>query len=340
MPPNPIKHLNLEIERAFPSLTRHFPTNDGNPPFTTLHRLPASRFTDTYHDTASSQLHQQGVYLRRRNGEWQAKFAIGDTTTPLKGGVKKFEEVHGLDRITRCMGLVLDSEEEVAKEGGKEETAQGSAGTGRDFKETAGSVILAQLKTVARFRTTRHRWFVDGEYEIAVDRTCFGHVVGEVEFVGEMGLEGGEMVGLKVGGKGGLVLGGGDGAVHGGRQGVEGEEMVGVAADFAASKVERFMERYAWAFERGEGKGKLTAYFERYGWPEGWEREGGAVVVNEAGGVQYLGWVGVMDYGVCVHRPEGRGKGGGKKGGEVLGKKAAEQQYLGWTGVMDYGFRN
>jgi thiamine-triphosphatase len=27
-------------------------------------------------------------------------------------------------------------------------------------------------------------------------------------------------------------------------------------------KVEAFMERYAWAWERGEAVGKLTAYFE------------------------------------------------------------------------------
>lgn len=262
--------------------------------------------------------------------------------------MKKFEEVHGLDHIRRRLRLALGSEEGVAKEGAKEGTAQDSAGTGRDFKEAAGSAILAQLKTVARFRTIRDRWLADGEFEIAVDRTCFGHVVGEVEFVGEVGVEGGEMVGLKGEGMGELVLGGKDGVVQGEREGVEREKMVGLAADFAASKVERFMERYAWAFERGEGKGKLTAYFERYGWPEGWEREGGAVVGNEVGGVQYLGWVGVMDYGVCVHRPEGHGKDGskeveklkGKKGGEMLGKKAAEQQYLGWTGVMDYGFRN
>jgi thiamine-triphosphatase len=89
------------------------------------------------------------------------------------------------------------------------------------------------LGVIADLVTTREAWLVDGEFKVVRDVADFGHEVGEVEL--EVELAGG----------GGM-----------------GEEEKAVIMEAMDCKVEAFMERYAWAWERGEAVGKLTAYFE------------------------------------------------------------------------------
>ena len=45
-------------------------------------------------------------------------------------------------------------------------------------------------------------------------------------------------------------------------------------AEKAHGDIERFLKRYPWFFDTRGPKGKLTAYFERFGYPEGEEKKG------------------------------------------------------------------
>jgi thiamine-triphosphatase len=91
------------------------------------------------------------------------------------------------------------------------------------------------LETLAEFVTTREAWVVDGEFKVVRDRMDFGHEVGEVELQ------------VEVGGREGEVMG---------------EVEKGAVMEEMDQRIERFMQRYAWAWERGDAVGKLTAYFE------------------------------------------------------------------------------
>jgi thiamine-triphosphatase len=88
------------------------------------------------------------------------------------------------------------------------------------------------LGTLAEFVTTREAWVVDGEFRVVRDVMDFGHEVGEVEL--QVEVDGEKMS--------------------------EGEK--GVVMEEMDRRVEAFMDRYGWAWERGEAVGKLTAYFE------------------------------------------------------------------------------
>ncbi|KAK4034023.1 CYTH-like domain-containing protein [Parachaetomium inaequale] len=88
------------------------------------------------------------------------------------------------------------------------------------------------LGTLAEFVTTREAWVVDGEFRVVRDVMDFGHEVGEVELQVEV------------------------------EEGTMGEGEKGVMMEEMDQKVEGFMKRYKWAWEKGEAVGKLTAYFE------------------------------------------------------------------------------
>ncbi|KAH6631517.1 CYTH-like domain-containing protein [Chaetomium tenue] len=108
-------------------------------------------------------------------------------------------------------------------------------GEGEDF----GLGVMAELVTV------REGWVVDGEFRVVRDVVGLGggigHEVGEVELQVEV-------------------------------EGEVGEGEKGVMMEGMDRRVEEFMQRYAWAWERGEVVGKLAAYFEML------ERRGGAEV--------------------------------------------------------------
>lgn len=124
------------------------------------------------------------------------------------------------------------------------------------WRKKCRSVTIEELEKVAGFVTEREAWLADNEFLVVMDQTCFGHKVGEVEYAGEVELKS-------------------DG---------DKEEQVKVAEE----KMAAFMEKYAWAFEQGKAKGKLTAYFDKYGLAKG---------MKKSEEPMYLRWVGVMDYG-------------------------------------------
>lgn len=85
------------------------------------------------------------------------------------------------------------------------------------------------LERMCKFVTSRETFLADRRFEVVVDEMDFGHWVGEVEVV---------------------------------RRDKEGEEGVWEGID-------GFMGRYGWFFEGGGvPKGKITAFFERFGYPK------------------------------------------------------------------------
>ncbi|KAG8630644.1 hypothetical protein KVT40_002263 [Elsinoe batatas] len=137
----------LEIERKFPCLSPLFSVNAGSPPFAALRRLPDQRFTDTYLDS-HGRLMTEGIYIRRRNGDYEAKISLDGTFTK-----SKFLEIKGKD----------DVELYLKKHG----------------------IRIGDLAGIARFSTHRKAWIADEEFLVVMDKTCFGHQVGEVEYIGD-----------------------------------------------------------------------------------------------------------------------------------------------------------
>lgn len=81
------------------------------------------------------------------------------------------------------------------------------------------------LDAIADFETYRYAFLADGKFTVVLDKTSFGHQVGEVEVLAE-------------------------------------------DAEGAHAEIDTFCEMYRWFIDREGVKGKLTAYFERYGFPK------------------------------------------------------------------------
>ncbi|KAK3903281.1 CYTH-like domain-containing protein [Staphylotrichum tortipilum] len=146
----------LEVERKFRRLTHPtllHPPPAPSPPFHSVLVLPTRRIHDIYYDTPSRLLCAAGAWIRRRDGEWEAKLKRGGDFVK-----SRFEELRGEEEIARCIQGVL-----------------GAAGKGENFG----------LGKMAEFVTTREAWVVDGEFKVVRDRMDFGHEVGEVELEGE-----------------------------------------------------------------------------------------------------------------------------------------------------------
>lgn len=85
------------------------------------------------------------------------------------------------------------------------------------------------LQTYCDYTTYRTEFGADGRFNVALDVTDFGHDVGEVEVLAEPEEDSHKVL----------------------------------------EEIERFMEKYQWLFKSGKGepKGKMSAYFEKFG---GW----------------------------------------------------------------------
>jgi thiamine-triphosphatase len=151
MKPSRILRALLEVERKFCSLTvEDLVANTGQPPFKLVHALAQRTIHDVYYDDSSRSLIKSGIWVRRRNGCWEAKVKRGgDFTNSM------FEELSGPDLIQRCVRDVT----------GKEAS----------WKDSFGLDAIATLSTV------RQSWIADGEFKIVFDTMNFGHTVGEVE---------------------------------------------------------------------------------------------------------------------------------------------------------------
>ncbi|EHK44468.1 hypothetical protein TRIATDRAFT_36592 [Trichoderma atroviride IMI 206040] len=146
----PVSTCVLEVERKFRSLAVHELTQYGGlPHFKSLRKLPNQIIRDSYYDK-SSILSSAGAWIRKRDGEWQAKIRKGGNFTN-----SRFEELSSIDDIAAYIKRT----------------------TGID----GGKAINFGLQPTATFSTTRETWVADGEFHVVLDTMDFGHQVGEIE---------------------------------------------------------------------------------------------------------------------------------------------------------------
>lgn len=187
--------------------------NSGSPAFGSLEYLGQTTFTDTYFDDPVSTLSTQGVWVRQRGTGWQAKIRQGGDYTN-----SQFQELSCPDDIGRMI---------------------------KSYNIQYSPLLLARgtdktfgLKSMAQFTTIREAWRADKKFKIVLDKTDFGHAVGEVELeLEEVGSNNNENEKLWAAERQGMIT-----------------QM--------DRQIETFMQDYSWAFPDGKVVGKLSAYFE------------------------------------------------------------------------------
>jgi thiamine-triphosphatase len=142
----------IEVERKFRydhELVNRFRANQGEPPFRRLEYLGEQTFEDTYYD-CNETLVSHGVWLRKRNGQWQAKIRQrGDFVS------SQFEELSKPADIAQMIkGFNLDA---------------------RPASEDFG------LQQIAQYASIREAWKANNRFNVVFDTTDFDHSVGEVE---------------------------------------------------------------------------------------------------------------------------------------------------------------
>ena len=146
----------LEVERKFCSLAvKDLASNTGQPAFKSIRALAQQTIHDVYYDNSSGSLISAGIWVRQRNGFWEAKVKRGgDYTNSM------FEELAGTEPVRRCVMDVI----------GKEDCEKDHFG----------------LDPIAALSTVRQSWTADNEFKIVLDTMNFGHTVGEVELQEEV----------------------------------------------------------------------------------------------------------------------------------------------------------
>lgn len=146
----PVTTSLLEVERKFRSLAvQELCRYRGNPPFRSIRSLGSHSINDVYFDR-SDVLSAAGVWVRKRNGQWQAKIKKGGNFTN-----SRFEELSCPRDILRHVSRVTGTNEGEAQNFG--------------------------LEPMAVMLTERATWIADEEFRIVSDVMDFGHTVGEVE---------------------------------------------------------------------------------------------------------------------------------------------------------------
>lgn len=163
----------LEIEQKFtilPSLIQTFRLNKGTPQFTSLKSLGTIHINDAYFEDKKIQiLSKNGVWIRRRDGIWEAKRR--PTTQPsvnvnVNGGNggdpvlavynrTAFEEIRCHQQIQSLINTYIPN----------------TPDSSRNF----------DLDISCQFRTKRETYLIDGKFSVMLDETSFGHSTGEVE---------------------------------------------------------------------------------------------------------------------------------------------------------------
>jgi thiamine-triphosphatase len=143
----------LEVERKFlvtPVAVSYLRSNSGGLRFKKHESLGRQTTQDTYYDR-NGELFSKGVYIRRRNGYWEAKIRTGGDFIN-----SAFTEVDGNNAVKE----VIEQNLTVSAD---------------------GLSIEEMLEPCAEFVTERESWMMDGRFKVDVDITNFGHIVGEVE---------------------------------------------------------------------------------------------------------------------------------------------------------------
>ena len=164
--------------------------NQGSPAFRDLKHRATVVFEDTYYDSANI-LSTNSLWVRRRDRQWEAKKRIAGNYT-----WSTFEEIADTNRIHTLVK--------------------------QHFPNAPGVEANFGLGILCRFETTRQEFLADDKFTVALDRTNFGHSVGEVEIMAEDDSN-------------------------------------------AQEEIDSFLTRYSWFFNTEKPKGKLTAYFEKFG---------------------------------------------------------------------------
>ena len=239
----PTSKTVLEVERKFRALAVPSLTNAHLHNFTGMHRLPltythytplfksvvplaTTTIHDVYYDTPG--LEESGPGSR---GTGKHRLSTLGAWVRKRNGGWEAKVRRGGDfvnsRFEELSG-VQEIQECVRKT--LEGSMGGSGGEAQVWEEKREEENFG-LEKMAEFVTTREGWLVDGEFKVVRDRMDFGHEVGEVELQVEV------------------------------ERGIT-EEEKGRVMEEMDGKIEEFMTRYAWAWDRGKPVGKLTAYFE------------------------------------------------------------------------------
>ena len=162
-----IRRFHIEVERKFhpAAFSRSSPylISPGLPNFQRLDYGGTQRFKDVYFDHASSSLIKKGIYIRLRDGQWEAKY--GNSGNHL---VSQFEETVSSEKITDLVKMAVSGKSEVSE------------------IENFG------LTPIADFTTKRLSLIADDRFTIALDDVDFGHMVGEIELVADLELRNNE----------------------------------------------------------------------------------------------------------------------------------------------------
>ncbi|KAL9111426.1 MAG: hypothetical protein Q9227_004103 [Pyrenula ochraceoflavens] len=168
-----LRALRIEAERKFHpcafSCTAPYLKFRQEPKFKSLNFQGTSCFTDIYYDRPGFLLMKQGIYVRSRDGQWEAKHGnSGDYNT------SQFEEMHSSKKIAELIKKAVDSASYVSE--------------ANNF----------DLTPVAHFTTRRVCLVADDRFTIALDDMDFGHSVGEVELLEDFQYENNESMIAKI----------------------------------------------------------------------------------------------------------------------------------------------
>ncbi|EZG06952.1 hypothetical protein H106_03682 [Trichophyton rubrum CBS 735.88] len=213
-----LRRAVIEVERKFscgPKSGEIFYSNRGSPSFDRVENIGQSVFEDQYFDYRQ-QLFKNGVWIRRREGIWQAKVRTDRTNSTFTNS--RFEELSEPGEVLRLVQRLVSGVKFLPTER-----------DGSDIRQSG-------LEVMARYTTYRDTWRLNREFEVVLDRTDFGHWVGEVELQRDIEVDEDEMKAFNQ------------------------RQAVSAAMD---GDIQAFMERYQWAFPVDKPVGKLTAYFAK-----------------------------------------------------------------------------
>ncbi|OBT71264.1 hypothetical protein VF21_09931 [Pseudogymnoascus sp. 05NY08] len=203
--PDKAQIRRLEVEHKFivtPAAASYLRSNGGGSRFSKYESLGKQSTHDIYYDRGGL-LFSKGVYVRRRNGNWEAKIRTGGDFIN-----SAFAEIDGNNAVN-----------EIIKQ---------------NFSDFADGAAIEEILTpCAEFATDRESWMIDGKFKVDVDKTDFGHTVGEVELTRTL-----EYVN-------------------------EEEEKLKELKEKMDQEIKLFMQSYPQAFPVGRPVGKLSAYFQQ-----------------------------------------------------------------------------
>ncbi|KAI5288723.1 hypothetical protein KEM54_004958 [Ascosphaera aggregata] len=244
--PRGIRHSLIEVERKFqydPTSVKRFRMNDGEPAFRQLTYRGTELLRDVYYDFKNELLTKSGLWVRQRNGEWEAKKKQwGDFNN------SQFEEVTGRHRVLDLL-LRLEHERLVKMEAEKAQQDDDSfaqQGSLSELPRIDPAHPIFGLSLFADLQTSRESWVVNDTFNVVFDTTNFGHGVGEVEMQETVAIP------LDTTYDGQVVE-----SDYSHEYLTQAKRQAGAAMD---QKIEAFMKEHAWAFPQGKPIGKLTAY--------------------------------------------------------------------------------